>query len=97
MANTLFDKNYATALSNIFFDKLEEKGSTLEKLAIATGVKYNTLFRYMKGSRQMPIDLFQKICEYLDLNFADTFRLVNQIAVEATVNEYILTYSMDEK
>lgn len=88
MANTLFDKNYADAVSRVFSSRLEEKGSTLEKMAIATGVKYNTLFRYMNGSRQMPIDLFMSICRYLDLDFAETFRLVNQIAVEATVEQY---------
>ena len=95
MANTLFDKNYATAISNLFFEALEAKESTLEKMAIATGVKYNTLFRYMNGSRQMPIDLFQKICEYLELDFADTFRLVNQIAVEATVKQYSLINKLE--
>ena len=69
------------------------ENKTLDDVAAATHVKYNTLFRYMNGTRQMPIDLFEKICIYLNLDFVDTFQLVNTIATETTVKEYKLLYS----
>ena len=87
MANSLFDKHYAKALADVFNEKMYEDRLSLDDVATLTGTKYNTLFRYMSGSRQMPIDLFKKICEVLNLDFAQTFRKVNQIAVNETINE----------
>lgn len=95
MANSLYDRNYARAVSDVFMEKMEIENKTLENVAVATGTKYNTLFRYLNGTRQIPIDLFEKICVYLNLDFVDTFQLVNKIATETTIQEYNLLYSVD--
>ena len=87
MANSLFDKYYAMSVAEIFYERMEKKGKSLEDVAKNTNVKYNTLFRYMNGSRQIPIDLFKDICTYLDLDFADTFRKVNKAAVNKTIHD----------
>ena len=96
MANKLFDKNYALAVSKTFTERMQKQHKSIENVANAVGVKYHTLFRYLDGSRQMPIDLFQKLCVYLDLDFAKTFQLVNQIATDTTVNEYQTKYMREE-
>lgn len=96
MANSLYDKNYAKAVSNVFYEKMLAEGRSLENVADATKTKYNTLFRYMNGSRQIPLDLFKQICEYLNLDFVDTFQLVNQIATETTIKEYDLVYGIKD-
>lgn len=88
MANRLYDKNYAKAVSYVFTEKMTEKNVSIENIAIATGVKYNTMFRYLNGSRHIPIDLFQKLCDCLDLDFVEIFRLVNEIATKTTLEEY---------
>lgn len=96
MATDLYDKNYARAVSDIFTEKMAIEHKSLEDVANATGVKYNTLYRYLNGTRQIPIDLFGKICHYLNLDFIDTFQLVNKIAVDTTVREYDLLYSVKD-
>lgn len=88
MANNIYDKNYAKAVSDVFLEKMKTENKTLEDVSKATNTKYNTLFRYLNGSRQIPIDLFQHICDYLNLDFVETFKLVNQIATNQTINEY---------
>ncbi len=87
MANTLFDKYYAESVANVFNEKMTEQGKSLDDIAKLTETKYNTLFRYMNGSRQIPIDLFKNICTVLNMDFAETFRKVNQCAVEKTLND----------
>ena len=88
MANNLYDKNYARAVSDVFLERMKTEGKTLEDVSKATNTKYNTLFRYLNGSRQIPIDLFEQICNYLNLDFVETFKLVNKIAIDQTINEY---------
>lgn len=88
--NNLYDKNYAKAVSDIFLEQMAEENVTLDDVAVATNTKYNTLFRYLNGSRQIPIDLFEKICMYLDMDFVKTFELVNKVATKKTINEYNL-------
>ena len=90
MATNLYDKNYARAVSDIFNEKMKLENRTLDDVSKATKTKYNTLFRYFNGTRQIPIDLFQQICDYLNLDFAETFKLVNKIAVDTTIKEYDL-------
>lgn len=88
MANNLYDNNYARAVSDVFLERMKTEGKTLEDVSKATNTKYNTLFRYLNGSRQIPIDLFEQICNYLNLDFVETFKLVNKIAIDQTINEY---------
>ena len=88
MANNLYDKNYAKAVSDVFLERMKTEGKTLDDVSSATNTKYNTLFRYLNGSRQIPIDLFEQICDYLNLNFVETFKLVNKIATDQTINEH---------
>ncbi len=88
MANNLYDKNYAKAVSDVFLERMKTEGKTLDDVSSATNTKYNTLFRYLNGSRQIPIDLFEQICDYLNLDFVETFKLVNKIATDQTINEH---------
>ena len=88
MATSLYDKNYGRAVADVFYEKMKTEDRTLEDVASAIHVKYHTLYRYLNGSRQIPIDVFQKMCKYLNLDFVETFILVNKIATETTIKEY---------
>lgn len=88
MAIDLFDKNYATALSNFLLDNMFLQRVSKEKMAEKVGIKYNTLCRYLSASRQMPIELFVEMCKVLHLDFEESFRKVNAIAVEATMAHF---------
>lgn len=87
MAISLFDENYAKALSDYFLDAMYQKRYSKEELADRLGIKYNTLYRYLNCSRQMPIDIFNDICAILDLDFVESFKKVNQIAVDRTISQ----------
>ena len=85
MANTIFDDCYAQAVKDVFEQKMKDENVSIETIAKKTNTKYNTLYRYLDGSRQIPIDLFKDICVCLNMNFEETFRLVNEYAVNKTL------------
>ena len=88
MKKYLYDRMYAEAVSELFMGKIKENEMRLESVAKSIGIKYNTLFRYLDGSRQIPLDIFQKLCQHLGLDFVETFQLTNQIATEKTLKEF---------
>lgn len=88
MAMDIFDKNYAIALSNFLLDNMFLQRVSKETMAEKVGVKYNTLCRYLSASRQMPIDLFAEMCKVLNLDFEDSFRKINEIAIRATMAHF---------
>lgn len=68
---TEYGNQFAKAIAEELRAQKARTGKTNEELADAVGVSAVTVLRYLRGQRQIPIDVFGDLCKALDVSAAD--------------------------
>lgn len=68
---TEYGNQFAKAIAAELRAQKARTGKTNEELADAVGVSAVTVLRYLRGQRQIPIDVFGDLCKALDVSAAD--------------------------
>ena len=68
---TEYGNQFAKAIAEELRAQKARTGKTNEELADAVGVSAVTVLRYLRGQRQIPIDVFGDLCKALDVSTAD--------------------------
>lgn len=83
----IFDQCYNTVLSEYFIALRKERKRTLEDVAYFVGCNANSLYRYETGSREMPIDIFVKLCRFYGVDYEQAFTEINEKALLMAIRE----------
>lgn len=68
---TEYGNQFAKAIAEELRAQKARTGKTNEELADAVGVSAVTVLRYLRGQRQIPIDVFGDLCKALYVSAAD--------------------------
>lgn len=87
MKQGVIDRAYARAISEFLIEGRRKSRRTLEEVGQIVDVGTVTLHRYETGQREIPLNLFKKLCVLYGFNFEKTFREISQKATEYVVEE----------
>ncbi|MCI1831510.1 MAG: helix-turn-helix domain-containing protein [Bifidobacterium sp.] len=68
---TEYGDQFAKAIAEELRAQKARTGKTNDELAEAVGVSAVTILRYLRGQRQIPIDVFGDLCKALEISAAD--------------------------
>ena len=87
MKDDPFDRAYMQAVGEFLSEKRKMSGRTLDDIAFVIDIKWNTLYKYERGDRQIPIEVLQKLCRFYNVDFLQTFRDINNRAIDIMMKE----------
>jgi transcriptional regulator with XRE-family HTH domain len=58
-------------LSEALRAAIRSRGETMYRVAKDSGVPYATLHRFLAGKRSVSLEVFEKLCEYLNLELKE--------------------------
>lgn len=81
------DHAYASVISEFLTEQRKKSGRTLAEVGKIFGVGANTIYRYEAGQREIPLDLFRRLCVLYGVDFEESFREISQKATDRIIRE----------
>ncbi|WP_353336162.1 helix-turn-helix domain-containing protein [Bifidobacterium psychraerophilum] len=94
---TEYGNQFAQAIAEELRAQKARTGKTNEDIAEEIGVSAVTVLRYLRGQRQIPIDVFGDLCQALGVNAADITAIAFTKAQKRSESINPLTLTEEEK
>lgn len=77
-----YNREFNRIFSDYFLELRKQKGRNFEEVAQIVKVKPNTFYQYEQGSRECPIDVFQSLCKYYNIDYYETLKTLHEKALK---------------
>lgn len=87
MKKGVIARAYASAISEFLAEQRWKPRRTFAEVAEIFGVGASTIYRYETGQREIPFDLFKRLCVLYGADFEESFREISKKATDRIIEE----------
>lgn len=87
MKQGAISRAYASAISEFLIEQRKISGRTLEEVGSVLGITTTSMYRYETGQREIPLNLFRRLCVFYGCDFVAVFTEISDKATEYVLRE----------